>query len=66
MYDTDVTFKTGRGHARAIIPRVLDLIRSRRLQPERLVTRWASWDDASEALRDPSAKVAILRWASGA
>lgn len=60
MYDTGVTFKTGRAHARTIVPRVLDLVRSRRLQPDRLVTRWASWDDAPEALGDPSAKVVVL------
>jgi alcohol dehydrogenase len=60
MYDTDVTFKTGRANAGAISPRVLELIRSGRLHAERLVTRWASWDDAPEALGDPSAKVVIL------
>ena len=61
MYDTGITFRTGRAHARAIIPRTLELIRSRRLHPERLVTRWASWDDAPDALGDPSAKVVIMR-----
>ncbi len=66
MYDTGVTFRTGRAHARAIIPRVLELIRGRRVQPERLVTRWADWDDAPDALRDPSAKVVVLRSRAGA
>lgn len=61
MYGTGVTFRTGRAHARAVIPRVLELIRSRRVHPERLVTRWASWDDAPQALGDSSAKVVILR-----
>ncbi len=61
MFDTGVTFITGRAHARAIIPRALELLRSGRLQPDRLVTRWASWEEAPEALVDPSAKVVVLR-----
>lgn len=61
MYDTDVTFRTGRSNARAITPRVLELIQTKRIQPERLVTRWASWSEAPDALGDPSAKVVVLR-----
>ena len=61
MYDGDVTFKTGRAHARVFIPRVLDLVRDGRLRPERITTHMAAWDDATEALSDPSTKVVISR-----
>jgi alcohol dehydrogenase len=61
MYDGDVTFKTGWPNARAFIPKVLDLVRGGKLRPERITTRLAAWDDAAEALGDPSTKVVISR-----
>ncbi len=61
MYMTDVTFKTGRAHSGSALPKVLDLIQSGRLQPERLTTRLAQWDEAAEAFPDPSAKVVVVR-----
>jgi len=61
MYDGDVMFKTGRANARAIIPKVLDLVSDGGLRPERITTRMAGWDDAAEALRDRSTKVVISR-----
>jgi alcohol dehydrogenase len=61
MYTTGITFKTGRVHSRACIPRVLDLVQSGHLQPERVTTAWVAWDDAHAALRDPSTKVVVLR-----
>ena len=47
--------------ARATIPSVLSLIQAGRLQPERITSRIAQWDDAAEALLDPSAKVVVVR-----
>jgi alcohol dehydrogenase len=61
MYRTGVTFKTGRVNAHAVFPRVLDLVQSGRLHPERLTTRLARWDDAAEAFLDTSAKVVVTR-----
>jgi len=61
MYYTGITFKTGRVNARAHMPEVLDLVQSGRLHPERLTTRVATWEEAPEALADPSAKVVIMR-----
>jgi len=61
MYRTGVTFKTGRVNAHAVTPHVLDLVTSGRLQPERLTTRTALWQDAAEALLEPSVKVVITR-----
>lgn len=61
MYGADVTFKTGRTNAVPMIPHVLELVRGGRFHPERLTTKRASWEEAPEALGDPSAKVVVLR-----
>lgn len=61
MYDTDVTFKTGRSNAGAYIPEVLELVKSGRLHPELVTTRWATWEEAPAALGDPTTKVIVLR-----
>jgi len=61
MYARGVTLHTGLINARATIPSVLSLIQSGRLQPERITTCVAQWDDAAEALLDPSAKVVVVR-----
>lgn len=61
MYTTGITFKTGRVNARACLPAVLALVESGRLQPERLTTRTAAWDDAAEAFSEPSTKLVVLR-----
>lgn len=61
MYNTGITFRTGRVNARADIPSVLDLVQSGRLQPERVTTKLIQWDEAAEAYDDPSAKVVVVR-----
>jgi alcohol dehydrogenase len=61
MYDADVTFKTGRSNAGAFIPSVLELVQSGRLHPERVTTKWAGWEEAPQALCEPSTKVVVLR-----
>ena len=61
MYNTGVTFKTGRVNARAEMPHVLDLVQTGRFHPGLITTRMARWDEAREALDDPSAKVVIVR-----
>lgn len=43
------------------MPEVLDLVQSGRLHPELLTTRVATWEEAPEAMADPSAKVVITR-----
>jgi alcohol dehydrogenase len=50
MYVKNTTFHTGRCHARADIPRVLDLAADGRLQPEKVTSRVVTWDDAVDAL----------------
>ncbi|MDX2169805.1 MAG: alcohol dehydrogenase catalytic domain-containing protein [Deltaproteobacteria bacterium] len=61
MYGTGITFITGRVHARAVLPSVLELTCCGRLHPELVTTVTASWDDAPEALLDSGPKVVITR-----
>jgi alcohol dehydrogenase len=52
MYTKIVTFKTGRIHARSIMPHVLELAERGDLQPERIVTRTVGWPDGPAALAE--------------
>ena len=52
MYGRNATLTIARTHARAVIPEVLALITSGRLQPERVTTTVASIDDAPAALAE--------------
>lgn len=61
MYATGMTFRTGRANVLADIPEIIALVQSGRLHPERITTKLAPWEDASEALFDSSAKVVIVR-----
>jgi alcohol dehydrogenase len=51
-YVNNVTLHIGRAHIRALIPAVLDLIASGRLQPDLVTTNVASFDDAPQALHE--------------
>lgn len=61
MYNKSATFITGRVDARPAIPRVLALIESGRLHPERLTTTTAGWEDAPTAWLERSTKLVITR-----
>jgi alcohol dehydrogenase len=61
MYTKGITFRTGRVHARAVIPEVLELIRAGRIHPERVTTALVPWDDAAEALATPRTKLVVAR-----
>lgn len=61
MYVRGVTFHTGRPHARALIPEVLDLIGSGRFDPAPVVARRVPWDEAPSAFADPPGKVVAVR-----
>jgi alcohol dehydrogenase len=50
MYGHNVTLRVARANARALIPDVLDLMASGRLQPERVTTQLAPIDEAIPAL----------------
>jgi len=61
MYITGMTFITGRGHARTVIPEVLELARAGKIQPARVTSKVVNWDDAIPALLDPPTKLVIAR-----
>ncbi len=61
MYARNITLKLGRVHARAHMPAALDLMQRGRLHPEDVITRRASFDDAAEAMLDPTNKVVFTR-----
>jgi threonine dehydrogenase-like Zn-dependent dehydrogenase len=61
LYITGMTFVTGRGHPRMVIPQVLELARSGKIKPARVTSKVVSWDDAIRALLDPPTKVVIAR-----
>jgi alcohol dehydrogenase len=52
MYFRNATLHVGRTHARALIPRVLELMRNGSLRPERVTTTVAGLDEAPGVLRE--------------
>jgi alcohol dehydrogenase len=61
MFVTGMTFKTGRAHARAFIPRVLNLIHEGRFHPEVVTSAVIPWENAAVELLDIQLKVVIAR-----
>ena len=61
MFANDSTFHTGVAHSRATLPDVLDLIESKKFQPEKITTLLAKWEDAAEAFLERTTKVVVHR-----
>jgi alcohol dehydrogenase len=61
MYLAGVSFRTGRGHARPVIPALLELMAAGRFRPELVTSRVADWESAAEALADPPRKLVLTR-----
>jgi alcohol dehydrogenase len=61
MYTRGITFRTSRVNARAVIPRVLDLVAGGRLRPELVTAATVTWDDADVALAQLTAKTVVTR-----
>ncbi len=61
MYVKGGTLTTGLANVRADLPDILETIRSGRLKPELVTTLLADWDDAPDALLDPTTKVVLVR-----
>jgi threonine dehydrogenase-like Zn-dependent dehydrogenase len=60
MYSRGLTFRTGRVHARAVLPAVLDLVGSG-FDPSPVTATVAGFDDAVEALTAPVGKTVLTR-----
>lgn len=61
MYSRGITFHTGRVHARAVIPSVLELVRSGRFDPAIVTSAVVPWAEAATALAEPPTKLVIAR-----
>lgn len=61
MYGIGVTLKIGRVNARARLPECLDHVRCGHYHPELMLTRRVRFEDAHEAIKDPTMKVVFLR-----
>ncbi len=61
MYLRDGTYSAGRPSVRPHIPRVLELLERGEIHPERVVSKLIAWDDAAEALMEPSLKPVVTR-----
>ncbi|WP_280443252.1 zinc-dependent alcohol dehydrogenase [Nocardia brasiliensis] len=60
MYSRCCTFHTGRAHARAAIPAVLELVAAGRFDPGLVTTRTANWDAAVDALLETPLKLVAV------
>jgi threonine dehydrogenase-like Zn-dependent dehydrogenase len=61
LYHCGVQLHIGPGMARPAIPAILDLVASGRLRPQLVTTATAAWDDAAEALLEPTTKLIVSR-----
>jgi len=61
MYITGMTFVTGRGHARAALPDLLELASAGKIAPAKITNKVVAWDDAVDALSDPPDKLVVAR-----
>lgn len=60
MYGIGLTLHLSRVHARAVMPAVIEHVRCGHFHPETIITRTASFDDAAEAMLDPTIKVVFV------
>ena len=65
MYTRGCTLHTSRVHARATIPRVLELVGAGRLEPRRVTSAVVGFDEAEDALRDPPTKLVLVAGDAG-
>jgi alcohol dehydrogenase len=61
MYLNGVSFRTGRGHARPVIPSLLELVAAGRFRPELVTSQIADWETAPEVLSEPPRKLVLIR-----
>lgn len=61
MYAKNLTLKSGMANPMADIPKMLDFIKMKQLQPELVTTKVGDWADSASALLDRTTKVMITR-----
>jgi alcohol dehydrogenase len=63
LYSRGVHLHIGIGMARPAMPAILDLVAAGRLRPQVVTSASAAWEDATEALLEPTTKLVISRTA---
>ena len=61
MYTKGITLHLSRADSRRLLPDVLDLVASGRLDPSAVPTRVVSWDEAEDAWLQPAVKLVVTR-----
>jgi threonine dehydrogenase-like Zn-dependent dehydrogenase len=61
LYSRSVHLHIGIGQARPAIPALLDLVAAGRLRPQLITSATAAWEEAPEALLEPTTKLVISR-----
>ena len=61
LWKKGIRYQTGVANARAHLPDVLALVEQKKIDPTRVQTEVIAWDDAAEALADPSMKPIFVR-----
>jgi alcohol dehydrogenase len=61
MYTRGVSFKIGRVMARAVLPEVLALVVSGRIDPAAVTSEVVGWERAIDALAEPQTKLVVTR-----
>ncbi|MFL5908735.1 MAG: zinc-binding dehydrogenase [Solirubrobacterales bacterium] len=61
MFSQGITFVTGRPHVRGLMPKVLELVREGKFDPDPMTVQKVPWDEAAEALSDLRAKTVVER-----
>ena len=61
LYTLGIRFFTGRAHAAALLPEVMPLIASGRLEPGAVTTRVVDWEAAAAAYLEPAIKLVVRR-----
>jgi alcohol dehydrogenase len=61
MYGVGITFRVSRVNARAELPGCLEQVECGHFHPEHVITRRVRFEDAHEAIGDPTIRVAFVR-----
>jgi threonine dehydrogenase-like Zn-dependent dehydrogenase len=61
MYGVGITFRVSRVNARAEMPECVKHVECGHFHPERVITRRVRFEDAHEAIGDPTIRVAFVR-----
>ncbi|MEM7184122.1 MAG: alcohol dehydrogenase catalytic domain-containing protein [Spirochaetota bacterium] len=61
MYNNDITFKTGVAHSGKYIPKVMDLLQTKKIEPQKVITKKVPWEDAKEGYKEKTTKLVVIR-----